>query len=259
MDARTIGEKLTEAGRLSGRAVCVIGGDEPFTGAVPLGKIDRCIARAVYKLAVDRSSVPMYYGAEEKSGICGGGQVWCGLASGSSKLNFFVSTGTPDFMGGEAEYLKPSPEAAGQFMAAPGKLTPPARYISLAGYDQIDDDTEVLSFILIGKAESVRNLGGLIHFASEDLFTSILMPGGPSCASMVSYAAGMAERAPRNTAFVGPVDPTGNNWFPPDLLSMAVPSSLAATMAESADDSFLSKRPQVAFPERRLGLREERE
>ncbi len=258
MNAKAIGEKLTAAGRLAGRAVCVIGGEDPFPGAVHLGKVDRCIARAVYKLAMDPGTPPMSYGAESREGICGGGQMWCGLASRSPKLSYFVSTGTPDHMGGMAEHLKPSPEAATRFFDAPGRIKPPGRYISLAGYDQLDEGEEVLSFILIGSAESIRNLGGLVLFVSDDIFTSILMPGGPSCASMVVYAAGMAERAPRGSAFVGPVDPTGNAWFPPDLMSMAVPLALARAMAESVDASFLAKRAQVAFPTKRLELHEER-
>ncbi len=182
--------------------------------------------------------------------------MWCGLAARGPKLKYFLSTGTPDFMRGEAEHLRPTPEAAERFLDAPGKVTTPGRYITLARYDQIDDEAEVLSFVLIGKAESIRNLGGLIHFVTDDIFTSILMPGGSSCATMITYPAGMAERAPRNAAFVGPVDPTGNSWLPPDVMTMAVPLSLARAMAESADESFLSKRSEVAFPSKRLGLNE---
>jgi hypothetical protein len=256
MDARTIGERLTTAGRLAGRAVCVIGSEEPIEGAMPLGKVDRCIARAVYRLAMDREARPVSYGTEAKGGICPGGQVWCGLTDSSPKLDYFLSTGTPDFRGGMAEHLKPSPEAAARFIAAPGRITPPGRYINLAGCDQVDGGHDVLSFILFGSAEAIRNLGGLVHYVSEDLFGSILMPGGPSCASMVTYAAGMAETAPSGAAIVGPVDPTGNNWLPPDLISMAVPASLARSMAEYVGGSFLSKRTEVAFPTRRLGLNE---
>ncbi|MBI0582915.1 MAG: DUF169 domain-containing protein [Methanomassiliicoccus sp.] len=259
MSVRDIGEKLTTAGKLAGRAVCVIGGEDPFPGAVHLGKVDRCVARAIFDLAMDADAPPMTYGADQKGGICPGGQLWCGISGPSPKLKYLISTGTPEFMGGAAEHLKPSPEAAERFFASPGRITPPGRYISLAGYDQVDDDAGVLSFILIGTAESVRNLGGLVQFVSDDIFTSVLMPGGASCASMITYAAGLAERAPRNAAFVGPVDPTGNAWLPPDLMTMAVPLALARSMAENVDASFLSKRAEVAFPARRLSLGEKME
>jgi hypothetical protein len=174
----------------------------------------------------------------------------------SPKTMYFVSTGTPDFRNGAAEYLKPDPEAARRFFAAPGKITPPAKYINVAGWDQLKKGQEVLSFLLFGNAESIRNLGGLVQFISEDIFASVMMPGGPSCSSMITYAAGMAEKAPKNTAFVGPVDPTGNSWFPPEMLSLAIPYEMARKMAENVDASFLGKRLQIAFPVRRLAMDE---
>ena len=125
--------------------------------------------------------------------------------------------------------------------------------------DQIDAGQNVLSFILLGNAESIRNLGGLVQYTFDDIFGRIMMPSGPSCASMVTYAAGMAEKAPRGTAFVGPVDPTGNTWMPPDMLSMAIPFDMARKLAENIEGSFLTKRPQVAFPAKRLEIDEKAE
>lgn len=219
---------------------------------MPSGKVDRCIARVVYDMSANADRPPVFFGPEARQGICPGGQGWCAMAPLSEKTMYFVSTGTPDFRNGAAEHLKPDPEAARRFFAAPGKFTPPARYTVIAGWDRIPAGQEVLSFILLGGAESMRNLGGLVQYVSDDLFTAVTMPGGPSCASMISYAAGMSERAPRNTAFIGPVDPTGNAWFPPDLMSLAVPFELARTMAENVDRSFLGRRSRVAFPPRRV-------
>jgi hypothetical protein len=68
----------------------------------------------------------------------------------------------------------------------------------------------------------------------------------------VSYAAGMVEKAPIDTVFVGPCDPTGNAWFPQDYLSLAIPIKIAARMAEDLDSSFITKRPSVAYPEERI-------
>jgi hypothetical protein len=215
------------------------------------------VARAIYNMSLRASTPPVHFGADAKGGICPGGQGWCGVSAMSPKTMYFVSTGTPDFRNGAAEYLKPDPEAAARFFAAPGKIVPPARYINIVGWDQLREGQEALSFILIGNAESIRNMGGLIQYVSEDIFSSVLMPGGPSCASMVSYAAGMSEKAPKDTAFVGPVDPTGNAWFPPDLLSLAIPLSMARKMAENVEPSFIGRRPHVAFPHKRLGMDEE--
>ena len=109
-------------------------------------------------------------------------------------------------MNGAAEYLKVDPDMAERFFKAPGNITPPGKFINFAAYDQLSGDEKVLSLIFFGSAEQVRNLGGLIHFRSEDIFNSILMPGGPTCASLVTYAAGMSEKAPKNGSYVGPVD-----------------------------------------------------
>ena len=70
MDTRAIGEKLTAAGRLAGRAVCVIGGEDPFPGSVHLKQVDRCVARAIYKLAMVSGTPPISYGADSKEGTC---------------------------------------------------------------------------------------------------------------------------------------------------------------------------------------------
>lgn len=256
MNAQTIGKKLTQAARLPGRAVCVFASERPQEGSVQAAKVDRCLARAVYRMSLEENVPPMYFGAESTEGMCPGGQRWCGITSAPSLIKYFVSTGRPDVMGGAAEYLKPSPEAAERFFAAPGKITFPSKYLTIAGWDQLEEGQDVLSFILIGNAESIRNLAGLIQYAFEEIFSSIVMPSGPACASMISYAAGLAEKAPRETAFIGPVDPTGNAWFPPEMMSLAIPLQMARKMAENMEGSFLAKRPQVAFPAKRLAMEE---
>jgi len=259
MHAKAVGQRLTQAARLPGRAVCVFGSEVPPDGSVQISAVDRCLARTVYKISMDGHAPPVYFGAEAKAGICPGGQAWCGVTNPPTMIKYFVSTGRPDIMGGAAEYLKPDPDAAERLFAAPGKIALPARFLTIAGWDQLRDDQDVLSFILIGSAESIRNLGGLIQYTFEEMFASIAMPSGPACASMITYAAGMSEKAPRNTAFIGPVDPTGNAWFPPEMMSLAIPFEMARKMAEHVEGSFFARRPGVAFPTRRLGMDEKAE
>jgi len=256
MDSRTIGKKLAEAARLPGRAVCVFGSDAPPAGSVPLAEVDRCIARTVYKISIGRDSPPVYFGAEAKAGICPGGQGWCGVTKIPPMISYFVSTGRADYRGGLAEHLKPDPASAERFFAGPGALAMPFPYLNIAGCDQAGEDREILSFVLIGEAESIRNLGGLVQYAFDEVFTNIVMPSGPVCASMITYAAGISEKAPRHTAFIGPVDPTGNAWLPPGMMTLAVPFRMAAKMAEAIEGSFLGMRPEVAFPVKRLRLDE---
>ena len=259
VDAKNIGERLTRAARLPGRAVCVFGSDVPRAGSVEAAKVDRCLARAVYKVASEQRTPSFHFSADSKAGICPGGQGWCGVSQMSATTRYFISTGRPDFRGGAAEHLKPDPEAADRLFAGPGKITFPSKYLNIAGWDQLEGAEVVLSFILIGKAESIRNLGGLIQYSFDDIFASIVMPSGPACASLITYAAGLSEKAPRNTAFVGPVDPTGNIWFPPDELSLAIPFEMARRIASDIEGSFLSKRPGVAFPVKRLAMNEKAE
>ncbi len=259
MHAKTIGKMLTQAARLPGRAVCVFGSEVRRDGSVQVPSVDHCLARTVYKISLEEHAPPAYFGAETKAGMCPGGQGWCGVTKPSSMIKYFVSTGSPDFMGGAAEYLKPNPDAAERLFAAPGRITFPSKYLNIAGWDQLEDDQEVLSFILIGSAESIRNIGGLVQYTFEDIFGSIAMPSGPACASMITYAAGLSEKAPRNTAFIGPVDPTGNAWFPPEMMSLAIPFEMARKMAEHIEGSFLVKRPEVAFPAKRLVIDERAE
>ena len=236
--------------RLERRPLFVLGSDEVPQGAVPMGQVDRCVARALLKSASDRSLPPMVIGKDVRERCCPGGLMWLGFAPAMPQLPYFLSTGTPDFRGGEAELLKPSPEAAQRFLQAPGGITPPGRYIVISGADAVTDEMAVRSMLVIGTAEQVRNLGGLVHYRKEDIFHSVLMPAGASCASMVTYAAGMASGAPRDVAYVGPVDPTGNAWSPPDSLSFAAPIGLARQMAEDMLSSFIVGRSNVAFPER---------
>ncbi len=259
MNAKTIGEKLTQAARLPGRALCVFGSDTLSEESTHIAKVNQCMARAIYKIALEKRAPSVYFGAEAKAGICPGGQGWCGLSAPAPMIKYFVSTGSPSFRNGAAEYLKPNPDAAARHAAAPGRITLPSKYINIAGWDQLEDDQDAFSFILIGNAESIRNLGGLVQYTYEDIFNSIVMPGGPSCASMVTYAAGFSEKAPRDAAFVGPVDPTGNAWFPPEMMSLAIPFDMARKMAGNIEDSFLTKRPHVAFPTKRLGMDEKAE
>jgi len=61
----------------------------------------------------------------------------------------------------------------------------------------------------------------------------------------------MVEKAPKNCIIIGPTDPTGNYWFPQNYLSMGIPFEIAIRMARDLDDSFILKRPEVAYPIKR--------
>ena len=158
-------------------------------------------------------------------------------------------------MGGVAEHLKAAPELMDEGLKKVGKITPPGKYIVIRSC--IDDiSSEIIkSIILFGGCEQIRNLSALSQFNSSDFFFKTLIPGGPICATMLTFPAGMAENAPKESSYVGPSDPTGNTWFPPDLLIMGIPIELAKQMATDLEESFICKRSKIAYPDKRSAIK----
>jgi hypothetical protein len=212
-----LGKKLVMAGRLKLRPLCVYGTDEIPKGAMPSYAIDRCIAKAVYTAALYAETPPLYVDANQGQ-CCPGGMVWMGFNEPHPKLKYFVTVGTPDFLGGMAEHLKATPELFEEQRKRAGKVTPPGKYIVIAPCtDDIAPD-KVRSVVLFAGSEQIRNLCGL------------------------------GENAPKDSAYVGPTDPTGNPWLPPDLMIMGIPIALAQQMAADLDESFICRRNKIAFP-----------
>lgn len=175
-----------------------------------------------------------------------------GFTQRSPYIKYFVSYGTKEFRNGAAEYLRATPELVEENARRIGKITPPGKYVVVTPCAGLSEaDPEPLSILLFGEPEQIRVLCALVHFRSSNPFEEVLAPSGPSCASFITYAAGMAENAPRSSAILGPFDPTGNRWFPPELISMAIPMGLARRMYDDLPSSFLTKRAAVAFPEKR--------
>ena len=59
LNVKELGKKLTEAGRLKLRPLCVYGTDEIPEGAVPSYMVDRCIAKAIYTSALFEDTPPL--------------------------------------------------------------------------------------------------------------------------------------------------------------------------------------------------------
>jgi hypothetical protein len=53
---------------------------------------------------------------------------------------------------------------------------------------------------------------------------------------------------------MGPQDPTQNHSLPPDMMALGIPAEIAVRMVKNLEASFITRRPQVAFPnhEKRL-------
>jgi hypothetical protein len=250
-----VGAKLRRAGRLENRPLSVYGSGTIPNGAIPSTSISRCLAQAITTVAFRDKTPAIYVTAEMPETCCPGGLAHLGFIRLNPGIKYFVSTGSKDFRNGEAEFLRASPELFEESRRTMGEVTPLDKYIVIQPCaDLTNDDPGVKSILCFGTAEQIRNMISLIHFRSPHPFCNTLVPEGAACASFVSYAAGMVEKAPPDTAFVGPSDPTGNKWFPEDYLSLAIPIRIARRMADDLEDSFIMKRPTVAYPEQRLKL-----
>lgn len=243
-----IGSQLKVAGRLDSQPLCVYGSDTPPVGSIPSVVLNRCVARAIYSLATDSDNSIIYIGRDTKRECCPGGQAWLGFHPFMPHLNFFLSSGTPSFRDGHSEFLIATPELAENRLRSTGKITPLGKYIIIQRSDCMDlGNSQIKLLLCFGKAEQIRNLCSLVYFRSLTAF-EVYIPWGPSCASFISYPAGMIENSPSNAVIIGPTDPTGNYWFPSDYLSMGIPFSTAKQMAADLASSFIQKRPKVAYP-----------
>ena len=251
-----IGARLRLAGRLQNRPLCIYGSKTIPEGTKPSTSVSRCIAQAIATVAFRDKTPPIYVTTEMPETCCPGGLAHLGFIELNPGIKYFVSTGSKDYRGGQAEFLRASPELFEQTHSMMGKITPLCKYIVIRPCaDLANEDPGVKSILCFGTAEQIRNMISLVHFRSLDPFHDTLFPQGAACASFVSYAAAMVENSPADTVFVGPSDPTGNYWFPQDYLSLAIPIKIARRMASDLENSFIMKRPAVAYPERRLKLR----
>ncbi|MFW9970672.1 MAG: DUF169 domain-containing protein [Candidatus Odinarchaeota archaeon] len=251
---REIGNKLSQAGRLKTTPLCIYGSETIPESAVPVKDINRCIANAIFDLSVHKNINSVYIGNEVLNGCCPGGQAWFGYKTFLPMLKYFLSTGSEDFRGGAAEYLIADPDLSEKQLDSVGRITPINNYIVIQKCDSVgEQDIDVKSFLCFGNSEQIRNLCSLAYFRPEDSF-SIQIPWGPSCASFVTYPAGMAANGSKNCIIIGPTDPTGNFWFPQNYLSMGIPFKIALRMTNDLDESFIIKRPEIAYPVKRKYL-----
>jgi hypothetical protein len=206
-------------------------------------------------VACHTDAPPIYVAAEMPEACCPGGLAHFGFIEFNPGIKYFVSTGSKGYRNGEAEFLRASPELVEENRRLMGKVTALGKYVIIrACADLTNEDPGVRSILCFGTAEQIRNMVALAHFRARDPFREVIVPQGAACASFVSYAAGMVEKAPVDAVFIGPCDPTGNVWFPQDYLSLAMPIKMATRMADDLENSFITKRATVAYPEQRMEL-----
>ncbi|MFX1281442.1 MAG: DUF169 domain-containing protein [Promethearchaeota archaeon] len=248
---KEIGIKLTQAGKLKTSPLCVFGSDIIPANASPIKKINRCIANAIFTLSVDKNLSSAYLGNDSLEGCCPGGTAWLGYSSFFPMLKYFLSKGSADFRGGAAEFLIANPELAEQQLRSIGMISPLGKYTVISKCEsEVIKNHDVKTILCFGRAEQIRNLCSLAHFRPGNA-SSIQIPWGAACTSFISYPAEMIINGPKNSIIIGPTDPTGNYWFPQNYLSMGLSVEIARNMANDLNDSFISKRPEIAYPVKR--------
>jgi hypothetical protein len=248
-DFRDIGARLKTAFRLSTRPLAVYGSGVLPSGIPPMTGVNRCFAVSLLRMATGTDISAIYVSADTSEGCCRGGLYHVGFIPVPEDTRYFVSTGRKDIRCGAAEYLKASPELVEQCDLAAGPIHPPGKYIIVQTCETLPDTNPVVrSLCCFGTGEQIRNMAALVHFDRDDPFSPVIVPWGSSCATFITFPAGLAENTPRNTAFMGPQDPTQNHSFPPEMMALGIPAEMAVRMANNLDTSFISRRPQVAFP-----------
>jgi hypothetical protein len=246
---RKIGERLAKAFRLATRPLAVYGSETLPAGTLHLPEVNRCFAVSLYRMATEREIPAIYVSADSREGCCPGGLAHTGFQPVPDEIRYFVSTGKKDVRSGAAEYLKANPDLVERCFKALGKVTPPGKYLIVQASETLPDkNCDVRSICCFGTAEQIRNMAALVHFDQDDPFLPVIVPWGPSCSTFITYPAGMAENAPKNSAFMGPQDPTQNRSLPANMMAIGLPARMAVTMAENLNSSFIIRRPLVAFP-----------
>ena len=248
-DFRAIGAQLAAAFHLATRPLAVYGTDKLPEGIPPMVGVNRCFAVSLYRIAAGRELSAIYVGEGVTEGCCPGGLFHVGYIPVPDDIKYFVSTGRKDIRGGAAEYLKAGPELVDRCAVVTGPIHPPGKYLVVQACDALPDPRPpVLSLCIFGNGEQIRNMAALVHFDRDDPFSPVIVPWGSSCSTFITFPAGLAEKTPKNTAFMGPQDPTQNHSLPPEMMALGIPAEMAVQMVKNLDASFIGRRPQVAFP-----------
>jgi hypothetical protein len=214
--------------------------------------VNRCFAVSMFRMAAGTELSAIYVSADTQEGCCMGGLYHTGYIPVPGEIKYFVSTGRKDVRGGAAEFLKAGPELVEQCTLAAGPIHPPGKYLIVQACEALPDPgPAVRSLCCFGTGEQIRNMAALVHFDRDDPFSPVIVPWGSSCSTFITFPAGLAENTPRDTAFMGPQDPTQNHSLPPEMMALGIPADMAARMVKNLDASFIIRRHQVAFPRHR--------
>jgi hypothetical protein len=241
-----IADAISAAIDLENKLVCAYGSDRIPEKSIRSSSISDCVASAVYQIAAGKVTKPIYVGDEASQLFCRciGGPAWFGYGPFDPSLVGLMATGSEDMEGCAPKHLKESEAIACSSYQTVGEIAPLGKYVVMRSCHDMSEDPGVRCIICFATAAQIRDLCALAHFRRDDVFAAISGPWGPSCATMLTYPAGMAENASADRIYAGPTDPSSKEWLPEDYMVLGIPLKIARAMAEDIEHSFMGRRSQ---------------
>jgi hypothetical protein len=241
-NASEAARKLAAALGLDVLPVCIYGSEEKPAGGIAASVISDCVAAAIFSLASGEKPYPIYASPGDGTGFCrcAGGPAWFGYAGFNPDLVCSMSTEAPAGTHFTPKRLKSSPAVAKETYAAAGTIRSIGHFTVMRRCDDTGlAGQDVRCIVCFGTAGQIMSLCGLAHFRKPGVLHAVEVPWGPSCATLVTYPAGMSDKVAADRVFIGPVDPSARWWLKGSMLAAGIPIGLACTMADDVDRSFL--------------------
>jgi hypothetical protein len=238
--------RIVEAGKLDHQVIGIYCQDAFPEEAVPVASIIKeghpCLAKALLKMSIEKDLRPVFVGGGKNQECCWGASIWLGFRDFPTNIEEMFSSDSPN---PDSMRIKKTSKLCRQTIADIGKITPGGKYIVMRSLPDIEIGLEHLRSILcVGNSLQIRNLGAMVHYSEGGAFAPIMAPWGSGCATFITYPAGMASNAPKDTAFLSPMTPEANEWLPKDTLILGIPIDMAVRMAEGFETSFAAKRTE---------------
>lgn len=240
---KTINDTLVKAGGLEYRIIGVFSQDSAPEAAVTAAKVvtqgNPCVSKALFAMASDKDVPAIYVGQDVSRETCWAAPAWLGYAGFPPNAEAMFSSDSPS---PKALALKRSMALCRETFTDMGKITPLGKYVVMRPLSEAGDNMDgLLSILCFGNAAQIKNLGAQVHFSEAKAFTPIMAPWGSGCSMFVTYPAGLASNAPKDTAFLSSMSPEANDWLPKDIMALGIPADMAVLMAEGYEKSFLAK------------------
>ncbi|HOK59142.1 MAG TPA: DUF169 domain-containing protein [Methanothrix sp.] len=218
--AQNIARAFTQLFNIKLHFLCVYGSHVKPSCGIHASTVSSCIASAMFKLAMGEIDGPLYVADVHGRPVCrcSGGRTWLGLES-----QFEPSLSEQMVM----KHLKVDVKTADETYRSVGRIRPIGSHVVISRCEDIHEDPEVKCIVCFAEASKIRDICGVVHFQAREFLGQIRVPWGPSCATLVTYPAGMAECAPQDCVFLGPTDPSAKEWLPEGYLALGIPIEIA--------------------------------